>query len=167
MAKRDFRRSTARALRNLHARERMRLAWYRRVLGVDPAQRDLRERKALHAAQLQDLLRKRGLSPACYAGLYGFIGRVLGRVSSWLPKQTQRRHEQTLERWLALRYRRFLQQLELERNLRTMVEAVQLNRLAHDEPGNDVIDALRRFLSETTALGTENSVQKTVAEPNP
>ncbi len=145
----DIRRTTEAALRDLHARELMRLGWYRQLSGPRQAwlQR-LRERKAQHQAFLVDLLRRRELSPAWYARWFYYAGHLFGLFTAPLPDRWVRWIERTLEWWILLRYERYLTQLKLVGSLRSMVEAMQMKKLPHGEPGPDVIELLERYSGE-------------------
>lgn len=143
---------TAFILRDLHAREGMRLAWYRQVERREEFLRTLRERKSSHQAFLNDLMRRRGLKPAWYAPALWWLGGAFGFCTALLPTRTGAWVEQTLERWILLRYERYLHQLRLKFNLRSMIEAIALQRLPHTEPGTDVLIALEQFLGEQQRL---------------
>lgn len=151
----NIQRKTAHVLRDLHARESMRLAWYRQVTRREEFLRTLRERKANHQAFLLDLLRRRGLKPAWYAGFFRWIGGIFGWWTALLPRRTSNWVERTLERWLFLRYERYLEELRLKFNLRTMIEALELKRLPHNEPGPDVLSALEAFHAEQQQLAQQ------------
>lgn len=146
----DFERRTAHFVRNLHAREAMRLGWYRQLrvrTGKEKVQ-GLRERKSRHEAFLKDLLRRRGLSPAWYARLFYIAGHCFGFFTAFLPEKWAAAMERTLENWLFLRYQDYLRKLKLDKSMRTMVESVQLKRFAHDEPAPDVFNLLERIIEE-------------------
>lgn len=149
---RNIQRKTAHILRDLHAREGMRLAWYRQVSRHEEFLRTLRERKAHHQAFLMDLLRRRGLKPAWYAGILRWAGNIFGWWTALLPTPVSAWVEATLERWLFIRYERYLSELQLKFNMRSMIEAMELQRLPHNEPGPDVLTALESFLQEQHLL---------------
>jgi demethoxyubiquinone hydroxylase (CLK1/Coq7/Cat5 family) len=145
----DPQKSTAKYLRDLHARERMRLAWYRRLAKPNGDIQQLRERKARQSAFLHDLLRRRGLKPSFQSYFYYSAGAILGWLTIWLPHTWAVRLENTLEYWIHLRYRKYHRSLSLQQNLRTMVEAMQLRKLQHNEPGTDVLQVLETGIRET------------------
>lgn len=150
----NIQRTTEAALRDLHARELMRLGWYRQLSNGrrnDWVQR-LRERKAQHQAFLMELLRRRELGPLWYAQWFYYLGHLFGLFTAPLPDAWVRRIERTLEWWIMLRYERYLKQLQLVGNLRSMVEAIQMKKLPHGEPGPDVLQLLERYVSEQQAL---------------
>ncbi len=135
-------------IKDLHARERMRLGWYRQF-GLNEEQlRNLRVRKAYHTAFLMDLLRKRGINPAWYARSFYLLGHLFGFVSAFFPQRFMQRIETTLEFWILMRYKKYLRQMSLDAMLRSMVESLQLEKLAHDEPGPDVLRLLESFIKE-------------------
>jgi demethoxyubiquinone hydroxylase (CLK1/Coq7/Cat5 family) len=130
----------------------MRLGWYRHVRAGGDKTRRLRERKATQQAFLQDLLRRRGLSPAWYAIVFYFLGHALGITTRLLPEKTVLRILYTLEWWILIRYERYAKKLSLLADLRSMIEAVQLARLSHNEPGEDVLSLLNRHIVEEKNL---------------
>lgn len=58
------------------------------------------------------------------------------------------RIETTLEFWILMRYKKYFRQMSLDAMLRSMVESLQLEKLAHDEPGTDVLHLLESFIKE-------------------
>jgi demethoxyubiquinone hydroxylase (CLK1/Coq7/Cat5 family) len=148
MATIDIKKRTEFFIRDLHAREYMRLGWYRQF-GIGEEQlRQLRERKAHHIAFLRDLLRKRGVSPAWYARYFYYVGHVFGFFSALFPKPFMDRIERTLEFWILMRYQKYLKEMALDASLRSMVESLQLKRLTHDEPGPDVLKLVEDYIAE-------------------
>jgi demethoxyubiquinone hydroxylase (CLK1/Coq7/Cat5 family) len=144
--------NTLRVLRDLHARESMRLGWYRQLMGHRNRLRILRERKAVHQAFLLDLLRKREASPVWYARLFYYMGHAFGLFCALLPERWVIGIERTLENWLLIRYEKYRRMLELDGNLRTMIEALQNRRMNHNEPGADVRHLLEAFIQEEQHL---------------
>jgi len=136
---------TEQVLKDLHARESMRLGWYRQVIEGGEVIRHLRERKAQHQAFLLELLRKRGLHPAWYARYFYYMGHLFGWVTALLPVRFARWVESTLEWWILMRYQRHLRRLQLHFNVRSMIESMQMQKLSHNEPGQDVLSALEKF----------------------
>ncbi|MDX2246179.1 MAG: hypothetical protein SF052_05360 [Bacteroidia bacterium] len=150
----DIKKRTEFFIRDLHARENMRLGWYRQF-GIDEDKvRYLRERKARHTAFLHDLLRKRGISPAWYARSFYLMGHLFGFFSAFFPQKFMDWIEQTLEFWILERYKKYLREMTLDAALRSMVESLQLKRLTHNEPSADVIKLVENFINEQ-----EKSVQ--------
>jgi demethoxyubiquinone hydroxylase (CLK1/Coq7/Cat5 family) len=144
----DIKKRTEFFIRDLHARETMRLGWYRQFgMGEDKI-RTLRERKAHHTAFLRDLLRKRGVSPAWYARFFYILGHIFGFISALLPQPFMQRIENTLEFWILMRYKKYLREMRLDSMLRSMVESLQLQRLAHNEPAPDALRLLENFIQE-------------------
>lgn len=144
----DLKKRTEFVLRDLHARESMRLGWYRQW-GIDEDKlRYLRERKAKHTAFLNDLLRRRGLKPAWYARPFYIAGNIFGFFSAFFPEKWVRKIEKTLEFWILMRYQQYFRKLNLDLNLRSMIESIQLSRMTHNEPGQDVISLLEEIISE-------------------
>jgi len=133
-------------LKDLHARETMRMTWYRHYKNSDQIQQ-LRIKKAQHRAFLNDLLRRRSLKPIWYAPFFYYIGHLFGILSAFLPPKMIRLIEQTLEFWLLMRYEKYLKKLRLQFDVRSMIEAMQMKKLNHDEPGTDVIQTLEQFIS--------------------
>lgn len=156
MARRDIKLQTEYAIRDLHARESMRVGWYRHLPGGEPV-RLLRAQKARHQALLNDLLRRRSLRPIWYASLFFWIGHILGLVSAWLPARFSRWIERTLEEWILFRYQRYRRRLRLYFDVRSMVEAIQLNKLAHNEPGPDVLHLIDDFIRNEEFLLSERT----------
>lgn len=129
-------------LKDLHARESMRLGWYRQWQSHEKI-KQLRERKSIHTAFLHDLLRKRGLKPAWYSRWFYIIGHAFGFFTALVPYSFASRIEKILETWILLRYEKYLEQLQLDYNLRSMIEALQLKKLNHNEPALDVLQFLK------------------------
>ena len=144
----DIKKRTEFFIKDLHARERMRLGWYRQFGIKEDQIRNLRARKAHHTAFLRDLLRKRGISPAWYARFFYIIGHIFGFISAFFPQKFMARIERTLEFWILMRYQKYLRQMSLDSMLRSMVESLQLEKLKHDEPGPDVLLLLENFIQE-------------------
>lgn len=144
----DIKRRTEFFIRDLHARENMRLGWYRQFGVGNEDIRQLRERKAHHIAFLRDLLRKRGLKPAWYSRLFYLIGHGFGLISGTFLQRKADSIERTLENWLLLRYKHYLEEMNLDAKMRSMVEALQFKRLSHNEPGEDAISLLEKYISE-------------------
>ncbi|GAB4409926.1 MAG: hypothetical protein OHK0039_13910 [Bacteroidia bacterium] len=144
----DIQKRTEFFIRDLHAREIMRLGWYRQFGINEDKIRHLRERKAYHTAFLRDLLRKRGISPAWYARYFYLLGHLFGFVSALFSKSFMDTIERTLEFWILMRYKKYLQEMTLDATLRSMVESIQLKKLAHNEPAPDAIDLIQNFIRE-------------------
>lgn len=144
----DIKKRTEFFIRDLHAREVMRLGWYRQWGIGEEKIRLLRERKAHHTAFLRDLLRKRGISPAWYARYFYILGHIFGFFSALLPQLWVAKIEKTLEFWILMRYQRYLKEMTLDAALRSMVESIQLKRFTHDEPAADAINLLQDFIKE-------------------
>lgn len=144
----DIKKRTEFFIRDLHARETMRLGWYRQFGINEEKVRNLRERKAHHTAFLRDLLRKRGVSPAWYARFFYIVGHIFGFFSAFFSKKFMDRIERTLEFWILMRYKKYLQEMTLDATLRSMVESLQLQRLTHNEPGADVLNLIENFIKE-------------------
>lgn len=144
----DIKRRTEFFIQDLHAREYMRLGCYRQLPQKPAEIGDLRARKARHEAFLRDLLRKRGVSPIWYARLFYYIGHIFGLTAAILPQKWVAWFEHTLEFWLLMRYKKYLKEMTLDAALRTMVEAMQLNRLPHNEPAPDVLRLLEAYINE-------------------
>jgi demethoxyubiquinone hydroxylase (CLK1/Coq7/Cat5 family) len=146
----DFKKKTEHYIKDLHAREYMRLGIYRQVgsHGREEKTEMLRERKARHEAFLRDLLRKRGINPAWYAWYFYMIGHCFGLMARVLPLSWLDRFEQTMEFWLLTRYKNYFRKLKLDANLKSMVESIQLQRFAHDEPANDVLALIENYIVE-------------------
>ncbi len=148
MATVDIKKRTEFFIRDLHAREYMRLGWYRQ-LGIGEEEiRHLRARKAHHIAFLRDLLRKRGISPAWYARFFYYIGHLFGFLSTLLPKGSMDRIEKRLESWLLMRYQHYLEEMSLDAALRSMVESLQLKPFSHNEPAPDVMSLVQNYIEE-------------------
>jgi demethoxyubiquinone hydroxylase (CLK1/Coq7/Cat5 family) len=144
----DLKKRTEFFIKDLHARESMRLGWYRQW-GVDEEKLQyLRERKAKHAAFLKDLLRRRGISPAWYARPFYIAGNIFGFFSAFFPESWVNKIERTLEWWILMRYREYFKKMHLDLNLRSMIEAMQLKRMGHDEPGPDVMRLIEDIITE-------------------
>lgn len=144
----DFKKRTEYFIKDLHAREYMRLGIYRQVGSNKQKMRLLRERKARHEAFLRDLLRKRGINPAWYAWYFYILGHFFGFFSRFLPLSLLDKVESTLEFWLLMRYKSYARKMQLDASLRSMVESLQLERFAHDEPAPDAIDLLQNYIQE-------------------
>lgn len=135
-------------IRDLHAREGMRLGWYRQFgIGEDHI-RHLRARKAHHIAFLRDLLRKRGVSPAWYARYFYYLGHIFGFFSALFPKSFMDRIEKTLEFWILMRYQKYFKEMHLDAMLRSMIESLQLKKLEHNEPAPDALTLLEDYIHE-------------------
>ncbi|MEM8887630.1 MAG: demethoxyubiquinone hydroxylase family protein [Bacteroidota bacterium] len=144
----DLKKRTEFFIRDLHARENMRLGWYRQF-GIDQEKiRHLRERKSRHTAFLHDLLRKRGVSPAWYARSFYVLGHIFGFFSAFLPLKFMNKIEDTLEFWILERYKKYLQEMHLDASLRSMIESLQLKKLNHNEPAPDAMDVIKKFIQE-------------------
>ncbi len=144
----DIKKRTEFFIRDSHARENMRLGWYRQFGIQEEKLRSLRERKAHHTAFLHNLLRKRGIRPAWYARFFYLSGHIFGFFSAFLPAAWMKKIEDTLEFWILMRYKKYLQEMKLDSTLRTMIESLQLKRLTHDEPAPDAISLLDHFIHE-------------------
>ena len=144
----DLQQRTAFFLRDLHARESMRLGCYRQMGTHEAAQDMLRERKARHEAFLRDLLRKRGISPFWYARFFYLIGHVFGLVAARLPQPWVRWFEHTLEFWILMRYQKYLKEMRFDAAIRSMIEAMQLQRMKHNEPAPDALRLLSEYVVE-------------------
>ena len=147
-AKIDIKKRTEFFIRDLHARENMRLGWYRQFRIKEEKIRNLRERKAHHTAFLRDLLRKRGISPAWYARYFYLLGHIFGFFSALLPQGLMEKIENTLEFWILMRYQKYLQEMKLDATLRSMIESLQLQKLTHNEPAQDALEMIQKFISE-------------------
>ena len=135
-------------LKDLHAREAMRLGWYRQ-LGIGEEQlRLLRARKAQHSAFLLELLRNRDINPAWYARFFYYIGHLFGFFTALLPRKWAKRIEETLEFWILERYKKYFKAMTLDATLRSMVESLQLKKLTHNEPAVDAISLLEKIIGE-------------------
>jgi demethoxyubiquinone hydroxylase (CLK1/Coq7/Cat5 family) len=144
----DLQKNVAHILKDLHARESMRLGWYRQWSATGDHIRVLREKKASHQAFLHQLLRSRDLTPAWYARLFYYLGHISGFVTAFLPDSWVARIEKNLEFWILERYQKYFRRLELDRNIRSMIEAMQLNKMAHNEPGHDIIILIENIIRE-------------------
>lgn len=149
---RNLQKDTERAIKDLHARELMRLGWYRQAGHGSHSMRHLRERKAQHQAFLQDLLRRRGVKQAWYARFFYLAGHAFGLGAALLPRRCAATLERTLEWWIFIRYERYLRKLKLHASIRSMIESLQLSKLSHPEPGPDVLSLLEDFCSEQQTL---------------
>ncbi|MCB9234334.1 MAG: demethoxyubiquinone hydroxylase family protein [Bacteroidia bacterium] len=149
----DLEKRTIYFIKDLHARESMRLGWYRQWGFTEDKVKYLRERKAKHEAFLKDLLRKRGISPAWYARFFYLTGHFFGLVSAFFPEKLVARIERTLEFWILLRYKDYFREMNLDQDLRTMIESLQLKKLQHNEPGKDVLTLLERIIAEEEQMG--------------
>ncbi|MEZ4684573.1 MAG: hypothetical protein R3B47_00445 [Bacteroidia bacterium] len=144
----DLKKRTEFFLRDLHAREYMRLGIYRQVGSRQSRVRMLRERKARHEAFLRDLLRKRGIKPIWYAWYFYLIGHCFGLLARFLPLGWLDRFEEILEDWLLVRYKKYQRKMNLDANMRSMIEAIQLKPFLHEEPGTDALALVHDFISE-------------------
>lgn len=144
----DLKKRTEFFIRDLHARESMRLGWYRQWGVNEEKLQYLRERKAKHAAFLKDLLRRRGIRPVWYARPFYIAGNIFGFFSSFFPEKWVSRIERTLEFWILMRYKQYFRKMNLDLNLRSMIESIQLKRLTHNEPGLDVLALLEEIIRE-------------------
>ncbi len=144
----DIKKRTEFFLRDLHARERMRLGWYRQWRFPEESLRQLRQRKAHHTAFLLELLRKQGMKTAWYAGFFYGMGHIFGLFSALLPKKWAESLESRLETWMLIRYRRYFRAMTLDASLRSMIESVQLHRLDHNEPTPDALKLVATFIRE-------------------
>lgn len=138
-------------LKDLHARESMRLGWYRQWQNKEKI-KQLRERKSIHTAFLHDLLRKRGLKPAWYSRFFYIMGHAFGFFTALLPDTLASKIENTLEYWILIRYEKYLEQLKLDYNLRSMIEAIQLKKMNHNEPASDVLQFLEICIANEVNL---------------
>jgi len=138
-------------IKDLHARESMRLGWYRQWQNSEKI-KQLRERKSIHTAFLHDLLRKRGLKPGWYSRWFYLMGHVFGFFTALLPNSIATKIEKNLETWILIRYEKYLEQLKLDYNLRSMIEAIQLKKLHHNEPAQDVLQFLEFCISNEENL---------------
>jgi demethoxyubiquinone hydroxylase (CLK1/Coq7/Cat5 family) len=144
----DIKKRTEYFLKDLHARESMRLGCYRQIGAKLSRIEDLRERKSRHTAFLQDLLRKRGVSPFWYARSFYILGHIFGLIAARLPQSWVVFVEYWMEFWILMRYQRYLKEMNLDAALRSMVEALQMKPLPHNEPSLDAIDLLKSFMKE-------------------
>ncbi len=151
MSKNPLYHKTISYLKDLHARESMRLGWYRQWQNHEKI-KQLRERKSIHTAFLHDLLRKRGLKPAWYSRWFYIMGHAFGFFTALLPQSLASKIEKILETWILIRYEKYLQQLKLDYNLRSMIEAIQLKKLNHNEPALDVLQLLEHCISNEEKL---------------
>ncbi len=148
----DIKKRTELFIKDLHARESMRLGWYRQWASNNQKFKDLRERKSVHTAFLHDLLRKRDLNPVWYAKMFYYGGHLMGWFTALLPKKWADKIENTLEFWILMRYQKYLQSLKLDSAVRSMIEAIQMQKLNHNEPAADVISLIEKFISEEKDL---------------
>ncbi|MBX7241703.1 MAG: hypothetical protein K1X92_08130 [Bacteroidia bacterium] len=153
----DLKKRTEYFIRDLHAREAMRLGCYRQIGSTENRELELRERKSRHEAFLKDLLRKRGLPPIWYARVLYIFGHIFGLVAARLPQSWVAWFEDLLEFWILMRYKKYLREMTLDAALRSMIESVQLKRLPHNEPAEDAIRLLESYIQEQ-----ELSLQKIV-----
>ncbi len=144
----DIKKRTEFFLRDLHARERLRLGWYRQWPFSEESLRELRQRKSHHTAFLLDLMRKRGLKPVWYAGFFYLLGHLFGMTTALLPKRAAAQLEQWLENRMLFRYKRYYREMTLDAGLRSMVESVQLRRMSHNEPGPDTLRMIEHFIQD-------------------
>jgi len=148
----DLKKNVEYILKDLHARESMRLGCYRQWAVTGEHIQKLRERKASHQAFLHQLLRKRDLTPAWYAKLYYYFGHISGLVTAFLPAFFVHRIEKMLEFWILQRYQKYFKRLELDHNIRSMIEAVQMNKLSHNEPALDILILLKNIINDQEAF---------------
>ncbi len=92
------------------------------------------------------------MKPAWYSRYYYYLGHLFGLFTAALPIAWVAWIERTLEHWMFIHYRRHLRRLHLGTNIRSMVEAVQLRKLDHNEPAPDVLHALQQFTREQQEL---------------
>lgn len=144
---RDIKKQTEIFIRDLHARESMRLGWYRQFGNSEKLQL-LRARKAQHQAFLNDLLRRRNLKPVWYARWFYYMGHLFGWITAFLPLKLAENIERILENWILIRYEKYLLRLRLVQDLRSMIEAMRLDKLEHNEPGTDVLKLLETFVQQ-------------------
>jgi demethoxyubiquinone hydroxylase (CLK1/Coq7/Cat5 family) len=144
----DLKKRTEFFIRDLHARESMRLGWYRQWRTEEDRIGYLRARKAKHTAFLNDLLRRRGLGPAWYARPFYIAGNLFGFCSAYFPEKWVAWIEGVLEWWILMRYQEYFKKMNLDQSLRTMIESVQLKRMSHNEPARDVLSLLEEFIRE-------------------
>lgn len=144
----DLKKRTEYFLKDLHARESMRLSWYRHLGFNEDRMQILREKKATHEAWLRDTLRRRGLSPAWYARFFYYIGHIFGFFCAILPDKLVRQVEKTLSFWIIIRYEDYFKKMMLDFNLRSMIEAIRMQKLSHNEPAPDVLALLEQIISE-------------------
>ncbi|MEL6132092.1 MAG: demethoxyubiquinone hydroxylase family protein [Bacteroidota bacterium] len=161
----DIKKRTEFFIRDLHARENMRLGWYRQFGIGDDSIRYLRAQKATHAAFLRDLLRKRGVSPAWYARFFYLIGHLFGFLSALLPQKNMEHIKDTLESWMLIRYQRYFKEMTLDATLRSMIESLQMKRLAHSEPGQDALNLIQNYIDEQS--GPTEPEEKSISTPEP
>lgn len=156
----DIQKKTTKMIKDLHARESMRLGWYRSFIRKDgQVLRKLRERKSKHQAFLKDLLRKRNINPAWYARLFYYLGTILGWMTSVIPEKWAYKIERVLEWWILMRYKKYFNTLRLYADLRTMIEAVQLKKIHHNEPAPDILQYLQNSIQEEENL-LQSSIPK-------
>lgn len=144
----DIKKRTEFFIRDLHARENMRLGWYRQFGFGGAKTRYLRERKASHIAFLRDLLRKRGLGPVWYARMFYLLGHGFGFFSKLFPQKILSKIEDVLESWILLRYRKYLKHMKMDSTLRSMIESLQLKRFSHNEPAPEVLNLIEFYIGE-------------------
>jgi len=65
--------------------------------------------------------------------------------------------QKTLEFWILERYRKYLHRLTLDKDIRTMVEAVQLHKLKHNEPGGDILLMIQKIIRDSEEFQTLTS----------
>ena len=144
----DLKKRTEYFIRDLHAREAMRLGCYRQIGSKEIREKELRERKSRHEAFLRDLLRKRGLPPIWYARVFYIFGHIFGVIAARLPQTRVAWFEDLLEFWILMRYKKYLKEMTLDAAMRSMIESVQLKRMPHNEPAEDAIRLLERYIHE-------------------
>ena len=144
----DLKKRTEFFIKDLHAREYMRLGIYRQCGGREEHMAMLRERKAHHEAFLRDLLRKRGIKPIWYAWYFYLLGHGFGLMARLLPLSWLDHFERMLEFWLLMRYKNYHRKMNLDASMRSMIESLQLQRFSHDEPAADALQLVERFIHE-------------------
>ena len=156
----DIKKRTEFFIRDLHAREKMRLGWYRQFGFGEDKIRNIRERKAHHTAFLRNLLRKRGVSPAWYARFFYVIGHIFGFFSAFFPKKFMDKIETILEERILNRYQRYHTEMNMDAMLRSMIESLQLKRMNHNEPAQDVMSLLENYIQEQEEVLTQTLGKK-------
>ncbi len=143
---------TIRFIQDLYARETMRVYWYDELPAMDEKTQQLRAEKARHRDFLLALLRKRNEKPARFTFLFAWTGKILGKISSFLPDAWISFLENTLEWWIYLRYKKYFHALKKHSDIRSMIEAMQNKRFKFPEPGEDVLESVRQFLDNQIKL---------------
>ncbi|MCE3008599.1 MAG: hypothetical protein LW884_09690 [Bacteroidetes bacterium] len=101
---------------------------------------------------MNDLLRRRRSRPIWYARWFYYFGHLFGWCTALLPAPWATRIERTLEAWIMLRYEKYLRRLQLQFGFRSMIEALTLEKLNHNEPGPDVLKVLQEVLDNQQQL---------------